>query len=281
MSLKSYIELVRIHNVIGAALGAIMGYLVSSEWKLEFKPMLLSALVVGFIAAGGYIINDIYDVEIDKINKPSRPIPSGRVSINSAKAFAIAMFSLGELLAIFLGIYQAILAFFVTMGLIYYAKKLKKTGIYGNLLVAITTALSIFYGGFAFFSGNWLSRIIIPTFYSFFLTLVREIVKGIEDYTGDMLHNVRTLATTLGVYKSWRIAKVLLVILLVISPIPYFVGFNFIYVVLLISVFVPFVILSLIQKESIEGAAKARTYLKIAAICGIIAFLLGSLPIRG
>jgi len=278
VSLKSYIQLVRIHNVIGAALGSVMGFLVSSEWKFEPKQIVLSALVVGFIAAGGYVINDVYDVNIDKINKPYRPIPSGEVSIKSARILALIMFILGLFLSLFLGIYDFILALLVTIVLFYYAKKLKRSGFYGNLLVATATALSIFYGGLAFFSGNWFERIVIPTFYSFFLTLAREIVKGIEDYEGDKVNNVRTLATTLGVQKSWKIAKLLLVILILISPLPFFMGFNIIYIILLIGVFLPFTILSVIQKETIEGAAKARTYLKISAISGIIAFLLGSLP---
>ncbi|AGJ62874.1 UbiA family prenyltransferase [Saccharolobus islandicus] len=279
MSLKSYMQLVRMHNVIGAALGAIMGFLVSSQWYLELKGILLSALVVGLIAAGGYVINDVYDVEIDKINKPYRPIPSGRISVNKAKALSITLFVIGIALSILLNIYAIVIALLTTIGLVYYAKDLKKTGFYGNLLVATTTALSIFYGGLAFFSDNWLLRIIIPTFYSFFLTLIREIVKGIEDYNGDLLNNVKTLATTLGISKSWRIAKILLTLLLVISPLPFFIGFNLIYIIILIIAFIPFTILSIIQKETIEGASKARTYLKISAIAGIIAFLLGSLPI--
>jgi len=90
---------------------------------------------------------------------------------------------------------------------------------------------------------------------------------------------VKTLATTLGISKSWRIAKILLTLLLVISPLPFFIGFNLIYIIILIIAFIPFTILSIIQKETIEGASKARTYLKISAIAGIIAFLLGSLPI--
>ncbi|WP_338600583.1 UbiA family prenyltransferase [Sulfolobus tengchongensis] len=279
MSFKSYMQLVRIHNVIGAALGAIMGFLVSSKWQiLEAKQLLLSALVVGLIAAGGYVINDVYDVEIDKINKPYRPIPSGSISINQARTLAIILFAVGVLASIWLNVFAIIVALLTVIGLVYYAKELKRTGLYGNLLVATTTALSIFYGGLAFFSDDWLSRIAIPTFYSFFLTLTREIVKGIEDYNGDLANNVRTLATTLGINKSWKIVKALLALLLIVSPIPFFIGFNFIYIVILIVAFIPFTILSIVQKNTIEGASKARSYLKISAIAGIIAFLLGSLP---
>jgi len=278
VSLKSYIELVRIHNVIGASIGAIMGFLVSSGWHIELKQLIISAIVVGLIAAGGYVINDIYDIEIDKINKPYRPLPSGKVSLRMAKVVTILAFLLGIFLSIFLGIYNFILAILVSISLIYYAKSLKKTGIYGNILVATNTALSIFYGGLAYFSGDWLIRIIVPTFYSFFLTLSREIVKGIEDYNGDLAYNVKTLATTLGIRKAWKIAKILLIILILISPIPYFLGFNFLYPIMLAITFLPFVILSIIQRESIEGASKARTYLKISAISGIIAFLIGSIP---
>lgn len=279
VNIKAYLQLVRIHNVVGAAIGDLMGYLVASFWNINLIKLVISIIVVASVAAGGYVINDVFDVEIDKINKPYRPIPSGQVSIRDATVLAYVLFGVGVVLSALLGLLQFVLALLVAISLYYYAKSIKRTGFYGNLLVATNTALSIFYGGLAYFQGEWLIRVIIPTFYSFLLTVSREIVKGIEDVKGDSAHGVKTLAVRLGVTRAWYIAKLLLVFILIISPIPYLLGFNFLYLIFLSVVWV-YIILTILQSKSIEGAVKGRSYLKVAAIAGIITFLIGSFPIQ-
>ncbi len=104
MEARAFLQLIRIHNVIGAMLGDLMGYLVSSFWHVNLVQMVLSMLVVGLVAGGGYVINDYFDVNIDKINKPDRPIPSGRISGSKARKIALSMFVAGVLFSIPLGI---------------------------------------------------------------------------------------------------------------------------------------------------------------------------------
>jgi geranylgeranylglycerol-phosphate geranylgeranyltransferase len=278
VEVKAFLQLIRIHNVIGAMLGDLMGYLVSSFWHVNLVQMVLSMLVVGLVAGGGYVINDYFDVNIDKINKPDRPIPSGRISELKARKTALSMFVAGVLFSIPLGIVPFSIAMFTIVMLYLYAKDLKRTGIPGNLTVALTNGLSIFYGGLAYMEGDWLLKVILPTLYSFFLTLVREFVKGIEDYNGDKANSVTTLAVTKGIGTAWKISKILLILVIVVSPLPILFGFNLSYILLIVAAFIPSVVLSLIQKPSIESAAKARSYLKVSMLTGIVAFLLGSAP---
>ncbi|AWR97595.1 MFS transporter [Acidianus sulfidivorans JP7] len=277
--MSSYLKLVRIHNVVGAALGDFTGYVVASGWKFDLKPFILSLLIVALIAAGGYAINDVYDINIDKINKPDRPLPSGKISLRNAIILSYATTIIGVFLSIFLGYIQFLIALITAVLLFYYAKTLKRQGLPGNLIVALTTALSIFYGGVSFFHGNWLERVIIPTAYSFLLTLGREFIKGIEDYEGDKAYNVKTLATTLGIKETWKISRIVLILMLFISPLPLLLGFNILYLVLLIPFFY-FTIKAIISETSSKGGGYARSYMKASAFIGMIAFILGSLPIN-
>ncbi len=276
--MNPYLKLVRIHNVIGAAIGDFAGYVVASRWHFFPSKLFLSMLVVALVAMGGYVINDVFDVEIDKINKPDRPIPSGQVSLRNATALAYAGFGIGTAISLALGYVQAVVAGITSLLLYWYAKSLKKTGLTGNLVVALTTALSIFYGGLAYYQGDWATLVFIPTAYSFLLTLAREIVKGVEDYVGDKAYGVKTLATTLGVEKAWDATRALLLVTIVTSPLPYFLGFNFLYLLLL----VPFWYTTLkaaFQPKTVEGGSKARAYLKGSAFIGIVSFALGALPL--
>ena len=278
MSVKAYLELVRIHNVIGSAISAFMGFVIASEWKLVPIKMALAMIIVASIAAAGYAINDVYDVEIDKINKPERPLPSGRVKIGTAKRIALLLFILGTVLSALLNIYAFIVALLTSISLYYYAKNLKKEGVLGNLVVASTSALSAFYGGLAYFEGTWVIRTAIPTLYIFFFTLSREFIKGIEDVEGDKANGVKTLAVRLGIQKTWIISKVILLILLITSPLPYFYGFNVIYLGGILGLDVILVIV-LLQKHIREAASKARAYMKVFALGALITFALGALHI--
>ena len=278
MSVKAYLELVRIHNVIGSAISAFMGFVIASEWKLIPIKMILAMIIVASIAAAGYVINDVYDVEIDKINKPERPLPSGKVKIKTAKTISFILFLVGTSLSILLNICAFIVAFLTAISLYYYAKNLKKDGVIGNIIVASTSSLSAFYGGLAYFEGSWIVRVFIPTLYIFFFTLSREFIKGIEDIEGDKANGVKTLAISLGIRKTWIIAKIILLGLLIASPIPYFYGFNIIYLggILILDVIL---ILVLLQKHRKESASKARAYMKVYALGALLTFAVGALHI--
>lgn len=277
MNAKALIQLIRLHNTTASALSALAGYLIASQWLINnLHQILLAALVVALISAAGYIINDIYDVEIDKINKPYRPLPSGRVSLKEAWIVTYIFFGLGLLFSLILGILPFLVALIVAFSLVVYSKILKRKGLYGNVLIALDSSLTFFYGGLVYGTGEWLLRITLPVFFAFILTLAREFVKGIEDYNGDKLYGVNTLAVKLGIEKTWEISKILLIILLIISPIPVLIGFNFIYIIFLILVII-FIIITIFSKNTINSAIKARSYLKIASILGILAFLLGSI----
>nr|WP_305792401.1 UbiA family prenyltransferase [Acidianus sp. RZ1] len=271
--------MIRVHNVIGAAIGDLMGYLVASFWEISVERLAISMIVVSLVAAGGYAINDVFDVEIDKINKPDRPLPSGKISLRRAIILSYGLMISGTIISITLGYFEVIIATITSLALYYYAKTLKREGLSGNIIVATTTALSIFYGGITYFSGDWLERVIVPTAYSFLLTLGREFIKGIEDYEGDKAYGVKTLATTIGVRDTWKISRIILILILVISPLPLFLGFNIMYLILLIP-FVYFILLSIFSETSIKGGSKGREYLKWSAFIGITAFALGSLPLH-
>ncbi|AHC51782.1 MFS transporter [Sulfolobus acidocaldarius SUSAZ] len=275
MSVKAYLELIRVHNVVGSAVSAFMGYVIATTWK--FTPLFfLPLLVVSLIAAGGYVINDIYDIEVDKINKPERPLPSGRIEVNIARRFSIVLFAVGLIISIPLGLIPFGVALITIILLYEYARSLKKLGLVGNFIVSLTSALSAYYGGLA--SGSLLGNFIIPTIYIFFFTLSREFVKGIEDIEGDKRNGVNTLAVKLGEKSTWIIAKIILGILIFTSPLPYFLGFNLIYLIGILALDV-LLIYILILHNTIESATKARSLMKIYAIGTLIVFTLGSLRI--
>ncbi|RLG14557.1 MAG: hypothetical protein DRN66_01680 [Candidatus Nanohalarchaeota archaeon] len=161
-------------------------FVLAKITAVAFLPILFesifAAFAVSLVTGGGNAINDYYDIEIDKINKPSRPIPSKIITRKQALHFAIALFSLGLLFAFFVNFYAFLIALFNTAVLIKYSKIKQKTML-GNFIVAYLC------GSVFLFSGTILMAEfeLIALFFmlAFFLMLGREITKDIEDIEGD------------------------------------------------------------------------------------------------
>ena len=285
MKISALPSLLRIHNAIfGSLTVLISGFLFTNNlWILGWGVLAYVAL-----AAAGNVINDIYDIEVDKINKPHRPLPSGAISLNEAKVIFILLVIIGLAASIVSSLIInnpwpfIIAAIFAGVGVLYSAK-LKIMGFIGNVTVGVSFSIGYIYGwvitGMVFDTPKIITTLLFFTV-STTLLIAREIIKGIEDIKGDALRNVRTLARTRGVPFASKVAAFFLVIAII--------SFTLLPFVNVISwVFIPFMIigdiaafLSLVYTlKGFEGATKASMYAKIGAFVGLIGFLVGVLPI--
>jgi geranylgeranylglycerol-phosphate geranylgeranyltransferase len=163
-----------------------------------FWPVFFAALAAGTIAAGGYVINDVFDLEIDRINRPHRVLPSGQLSSVLAKRYALLLFAIGIAAAAGTGSTGCMLIAVLNTALLYlYAKNLKTQPVIGNITVAYAAASVFFFGGLA--SGNLTSSLSLA-YFSFFFTLARELVKDAQDIEGDKAKGARTLAIMAGTH---------------------------------------------------------------------------------
>jgi len=183
----------------------------------DFQFALLVAATV-MLAAGGYIINDYYDVAVDEINKPEKVIVGKSVS----KRKALQYYGLLSAIAIIIGSYLAfvihkpVMAFvnvFVAASLWMYSSELKKWFLVGNILIAFLSALTILVVGLfepAFYP-NFLFLTVYAGF-AFLVSLIREIAKDAEDVTGDARGQVQSLPVNFGI-KTTKLVLLLLVLI--------------------------------------------------------------------
>ncbi len=276
----AYAELLRVHNLIGTALGVLAGAVALNI--IATTPIIVAILSACMIAAAGYAINDYFDIEIDKINKPNRPIPSGRVSPREALVLSYTLFIAGVLIALPVGLITALFALMNAILMYYYSKTLKRVGLIGNITVAFSTSATLFYGALAV--AEWLGRInilwkVVPLVLMVFtLTLAREIVKGVEDYIGDSAAGVRTLAVTKGVDFALKVSAILTVIAVLLGILSYYtlgMGLTFLIFILIggaLSIYS--IIMTIKSEDPIKEAAKARRAMKIAMFLGLLGILL-------
>ena len=279
--LTGFIELIRPHNLLVIFLTTLIGYVVGKGGLALGLGYVYASLAAVLVAAGGYVINDYYDIGTDSIVKPWRPIPSGRVSPSQAYRLAHILIAAGIALSMPLG-FAATVFVAVNSLLVYeYSRWIKRTGMPGNIVVAYNSAATILLGGMAASSDDVAALVLVPAFIAFLLVLAREIVKGIEDVEGDAANCYLTLPVVAGPRKAAQAAAVMLAVVVALSILPLFAGYGLPYAVLAgavdaLSVYSALLLLRSRDGELIKAAARARRYLKIAFALGALAFILGA-----
>ncbi len=203
MSASAFIRVTRPHNAVVAGLTALLGYLIATGTLTP--PSLLLAVVVALITAGGNVINDIYDVEIDRINRPERPIPAGEISLAGAKVYTVMLFAGGIALATLTTALCLAIALANAVILIAYAFWLKRTPVLGNLAVAYLAGSVFLFGG-AFAGIEGLVQNLSLAAITFLATIAREVLKDAEDVDGDAAGGARTLPMIVGIRRTGKLA---------------------------------------------------------------------------
>lgn len=155
--------------------------------------LILSTLI---LAASGYMINDYYDVKIDYVNKPQEVIVGKILKRRSVMFFHTVLNLLGIGLGMYISLKVGFINFVAAFLLWLYSNSLKRLPLVGNLTVAFLTGLAIWIIGFYYQTS--LLLISVYAIFSFFINLIREIIKDIEDRQGDRKHGSKTLPIILG-----------------------------------------------------------------------------------
>ena len=199
--LKSLFLLTRFWNllIIGLAQYCTAVFLFSPS-KVDDVRLFLLATSTVLIAAAGYIINDYYDVKIDLINKPERVVIGKSISRRYALFFhtllSLTGIGIGFLLSWKIGVVNLGCAFLLWL----YSNALKRLPFIGNFTVALLTGLSIFIINVLY--PPWSVLTCIYALFAFFITLVREIIKDLEDLKGDNTFGCRTLPIVYGIRRT-------------------------------------------------------------------------------
>jgi len=200
-TLAALLRLTRFWNllIIGFAQYCTAAFLIDPKTILSTHLFLLSVSTV-IVAAAGYIINDYYDVKIDLINKPGRVVIGKNITRRYAILFHSFLSITGVVIGFFLNWKIGAINFLSVFFLWLYSNNLKRQPFIGNFIIAVLTGLSIliiniFYGSNTYLVG-------IYSLFAFFMTLVREMIKDMEDLKGDDTFGCKTLPIIWGIRKS-------------------------------------------------------------------------------
>jgi 4-hydroxybenzoate polyprenyltransferase len=203
--LRQLALLIRLPNLLIMALCLLLVrralLLPAAAWPAVLTPAFgLLALAALSIAAGGYIINDYYDVKIDAINRPDRLVIGKAVNRRHAMLGHILLSGLGVVVSGALSPLLGLVNLGSALLLWGYSARFKRVALVGNVSIAALTAALVLLPELQVRSGSkpvWLYALA-----AFLLTVVRELVKDVEDMRGDAEHDCRTLPIVAGVART-------------------------------------------------------------------------------
>lgn len=150
-ALRPYLQLMRPANVVTAVADvlagssiamAVMGDGSSTSWAVL---LLLSLSTIG-LYGGGVVFNDVFDADLDAIERPERPIPSGRVSRRNAAWFAATLFAIGVGMAMLVHVTAGGLSMAIVASCLIYDKWAKHHGFFGPIVMGLCRGLNLLLG---------------------------------------------------------------------------------------------------------------------------------------
>ena len=276
--LYGLIRLARPLNGLIASISVVLGAYLAAGSISPIVSVIIIAAAAYILLSAGNAFNDYRDIETDRINKPSRPIPSGQVSRGTALVFAVALFVVGTGLGLAVNWVAFSVACIVSVLLVLYTIKLRQLLLVGNTVIGLLTGLTFVSGGIAV---GAIGGSIIPAVFAFLFTAAREIVKDIQDVKGDDMSGLPSLPIRWGKRKAMYVSLVFLALVIVISPWPYFFNIYSLYYLLCVVIGVDLVLIScrlvLLTSLTEQNAARVASIMKFDIFIGLGAVYLGGM----
>lgn len=283
--MKYYWKLIRPVNLILTILTQVL-FIISasrinhSALNIDFsnirtRESIFTLFACIFVAAGGYIINDIFDIETDQINKPEKLILSKHISLKSARIFYAILTAIGIGSGFLVGLGMGILCLVLAVLLYFYSSDLKGEMLQGNLLIAMMAGMVVYVSSRGVYN---VSNTYFAEYASiaFFITMVREIIKDIEDIEGDKAHDYETYPVVKGIQKSKNLSLVFLVITLGIIALLYIQAANILFTIFMSIFIIPaliYVAYLIFKAKEKSEFRKISNWLKTTIFLGLFSSL--------
>ncbi len=270
------IEILRPINLAIVFVTVTVAGLLAKPSGLDWLLILVAAIAAALIAGGGNAINDYFDLNIDKINRPDRPLPRGALSLGDAKKVWMTTSACGFILCLPLGWWAVFIAAVWVGGLYGYSRYLKGTVVAGNVAAAFMTALAFPFG--ASVPGR-IDLGFYPALFAFLANMARELLKDVEDVDGDATVGAETLAVKHGPEAALMGASAAIGVLILATLFPFIAGvYNFTYLlfVLFVNLALAYVIIAMWYDSTLSNLKRLSLILKACMVGGILAIFAGS-----
>jgi geranylgeranylglycerol-phosphate geranylgeranyltransferase len=280
MSFRAGLELIRPANCAMIGFAVIVGFFVSKPVEVKVVQAALGFLTGFFVCAYSMSVNDIYDVEVDRVNRPERPIPSGRVSTQTAFRLSLLVLvaGIGTSVLTLSPLAVGIATLYVLLSWLYNGHA-KQTGLPGNLIVASSLAIPFVYGGVVSEGNLTRSLLLMMAFTSFFSGVGREVVKAMADVEGDAKRGISSVARSRGLRSAASVGAAFFILAVVTSWVPLVLGLaNSLYGfgVVVPDLIFTFLAVSILFKHDPANARRVKRIALAGMAVGLVVFVGGA-----
>jgi 4-hydroxybenzoate polyprenyltransferase len=280
MMLNGFLRLIRVKNLLMVVLTQYLVYIFlvgpRAEWLShvtdgEFFIVSLSTVL---IAAAGYIINDYYDIKIDTINRPGRVVVGRLMRRRMAMTSHLVLNALGIFLGLLIDWRIGAINLFSAFLLWLYSNHLKRLPFVGNLTIALLTAFTLLVV-VVYAPGN-LTEVAAFAAFAFFISLIREIIKDMEDVKGDATFGCQTLPIIWGIRRTkWLLYGLIALFVIVLFTLSaYLENHTLLYIYGLMMVLVGWLTYNLAKADTKREFAYLSRYCKIIMLAGVVSMVL-------
>jgi geranylgeranylglycerol-phosphate geranylgeranyltransferase len=259
---------------VAAGVCVVVGEVISG--RVPTFPEAAFGFLVGFLLSGAAMMsNDVWDLEVDRVNHPERPLPSGRISVGEVWAL-VTLFSLcGFVAAGLLGLAPLALSIVIWVVGQLYNWRFKESGLPGNMMVSISVSSTFVLGGVAV-GGLGAGIVWLFGAIAFLFDLAEEIGSGAMDMEGDRLRGSRSLAITKGKPFALRVSASIFAVVVALTTLPYilsWLGTIYIALVLILDAAIVYFVYKLLRSETPEQGRKELRKLYLTMMLFVIAFV--------
>lgn len=271
--IKAFIKLLRPELLFAAGVCVIIGEIITLRTLPSF-PEAISGFLWGFLLAGpAMTLNDLFDIEVDKINDPKRPLPSGLLSVNTVVIFTAVMTLIGIIVSFFISNDAVILyLFFWVIGFLY-NWKLKEFGLLGNLSVSSSVAVTIVLGALVV-GDPWNKTVLIFTLIIFLFNLGEEIAADAMDIEGDKKRNIKSIAILYGVKTALRFSTLLFISVIILSFLPFLWGIFGIDYLIIVSLMDILILVYTIKLRKSTSKETGHNFIRKIYLSGLLGMIL-------
>ena len=280
MNARGLADLIRPVNCVMIGFAVIVGAFVSKPPAVSAVQLGLGFLTGFFICAYSMAVNDVYDLEVDKVNQPDRPIPSGRVTTGQASGLSYAVL-IGGVTCSLLSLNPlavSIAAAYAFLSWLYNSRA-KRTGLPGNLIVASSLAIPFIYGGAVSGGSIGGSLLLMMALTAFFSGVGREVVKAMADVEGDAKRSVNSVARSRGLRAASGVGALFFVLAVVTSWVPLVTGLAdqlYTYGVLIPDAIFLYLAVAIVARPEPSGAFRVKRIALAGMTVGLLVFIGGA-----
>lgn len=279
MGLSDYITITRPPNSILMYVAVLVGVLFSESRHITPATAALSFVTAYGLNGASMAINDYFDRMSDAVNKPERPIPSGKIAPRGAILYSTILAAVGLAAAALTSLYCFTVASLAYIISFLYNWRLKKNGLLGNSLVSVDVVAPFIYGS-VMSDGYLSSRILIFGFLAFLANNGREVIKGMSDVEADAVRGVVTVAGRHGMKAAALVGSAHYLSAVALSPLPYLLGYVgplYLPTVGLANAGFIYTSASIVRKPNSENSLRQKRLSLLWMFIALLSFIVGGL----